>query len=46
VLEHALAQRNRLIGENVALRTALDSTQRMVRTRAIKIRRERSDDDA
>ena len=46
VLEHALAQRNRLIGENVALRTALDSTQRMVRTRAIKIRRERPHDDA
>ena len=46
VLEHALAQRNRLIGENVALRTALDSTQRLVRTRAIKIRRERPDDDA
>ena len=46
VLDHALADRNRLIGENVALRTALDSTQRLVRSRAIKIRRERVDDDA
>jgi hypothetical protein len=45
VLDHALAERNRLMGENVALRTALESTQRLVRTRTIRIRRERLDDD-
>jgi len=45
VLDHALAERHRLLGENVALRTALESTQRMVRTRTIRIRRERLEDD-
>jgi len=33
------------MGENVALRTALESTQRLVRTRTIRIRRERLEDD-
>ncbi|HYV56139.1 MAG TPA: hypothetical protein VE911_01285 [Candidatus Nitrosopolaris sp.] len=45
VLDHALAERNRLLGENVALRTALESTQRMVRTRTIRVRRERVEDE-